>query len=733
MFIDASGPRRLADPGLTAGQRRAAMLVAMGMCLVAVVATTLERNPGHANPGVLAALIGAIVVTELLSGCILFGQFLEKRLPWLAAVGCGYLIVSLTVVGYMLTFPAVFSEAGYFGANRETALTLWCVWHALFPIAVIVGVGLRRSKRLTTRGAGRVVAWCGGLAPVGVAIAVFFCSHFATRLPNLLDARGFTPLMVDVTLPVLCVLDAIALFALWRRRPSSVLELWLPVAVLASMLDAIMGVVAARYSIVWYVGKFFAVTSSSIMVGVFLSEIRLTSQALGRANRELRMLSEHAARHDAITDLPNRAALEERLADALARGSESGRHTALLHVNLDHFGTINEAMGIVAGDALLRETARRLRTVVRGADTLACTGGDGFFIVMRDVERIEDVAARAHATLAALRQSFLSSGHRIFPSASIGIGLAPGDATAVEPLQAAALAAAERAKGNGGNQAQFYQPAMREAAVTWVRMESELRRALQRKQFEVFYQPIVDLASRRIVGAEALLRWKHPRLGLMAPDTFIPLAERNGLIVPIGAEVLDAVAHQVSQWRESGASVGVAVNVSVREFRDPGFLDRVAGTILRYRIPPELLGIEVTESLAIDEAEQTQQTLTACRDLGVKISLDDFGTSHACLANIKRLPIATLKIDKSFIKSVATDHTDATIVVAILALAKGLGLATVAEGIETAEQLDWLRNAGCDYGQGYLFARPLPVGEFTSRLSAQHGHVRRSGARQQTA
>jgi diguanylate cyclase (GGDEF)-like protein len=704
--------------GISQAQRVTATRVAAAMLVLAVSAASFGRAPGHVNPSVLATLMGAVIVTEVLSACLLFNQFVESRRTWLLLVGSGYLFSGLCVAGYLLTFPRVFSPAGYFGANEETALSLWCAWHAAFPLAIIAALILKRSNTATrsARDATRQLLLAIASSVILVTILVYLLSRYSGSLPTLLGPVTFTPLMVGGLLPALCAFDVVALVMLVRRKLDTALDLWLPVAVLASMLDAVMGVISARYSIVWYVGKCFAVTSSSIMLAVFLAETVRVSRALARANGQLRALSEHIAKHDRITDLPNRFHLEDRLRTQLAEDRDRGGQTAVLQVNLDRLGTLNAAIGLAAGDELLREVARRLSASIRREDFVACLGGGHFVVLITGIGSGRVASAAADDIESALRQSFLASGQRVYPSASIGIAIAPNDGAEVAEMLAAAAEAMDLAKSDGGNQVRFFNAGMHDIAVERVQLESELRSAIHRGQLRVFFQPVVDIASGSIVCAEALVRWQHPHRGLVGPDQFIPIAEQTGLIVPLGSKVLETVALQLSEWRCRDITLPVAVNVSVREFQEPAFLSRLTDLLSRYKLEPQLLTIEITESLAIDESEHIQQTLRACRDLGVNISLDDFGTSHACLANTKRLPITGLKIDKAFVRELPENRADVAIATAIVAFSQSLGLVTVAEGVETAEQARWLRDAGCTFGQGYYFGHPMPVEAFESQL-----------------
>lgn len=728
-FDDDAAPLTFANVHVTERQRRTAGWIALAMLAVAGMAIGFGRTQGNVVPSVLAALMGAIVVTEVLSASLLFNQFLASRFIWLAIVASGFLFVGLSVVGYLLTFPGVFSSTGFFGANVQTAVTLWCIWHAGFPIALIASV-VAKHRRLrvpsTKLSSMLVLSIAAGCALV-VALCVYFVSKDSGALPVLLGHDGFPSLMARGLLTLICALDIAVLLVLLRQRAAATVEVWLPVAVLASMLDVVMGALDQRYSLVWYTGKFFALTSSSIVLVVFFTETAKLPKALASTNRELQALRrrerdeaearlEYLAHHDPITGLPNRTLLEDRLQRALLRSTENRRHTAVIHVNLDRFKTISEAMGLAAGEQLLREVAQRLAASVRRQDTVACIGGDEFAILLADIELPDDIAVAAHDVLEHVRPTFTLNGHPVFPSASIGVSIYPDDGTSVERLLRGAEAAADIAKRDGGNQLRFYRPAMHDAALKLIEMEADLRAAMEQRQFLVFYQPIFDVASGEIVCAEALLRWQHPRKGMLGPDAFIPSAEQSGIIVPIGTWVLDEVVAQIRRWQTQGIALPVAVNVSVREFQDAPFFERLSAALCRHGIKPEVLTIEITESLAIDDAQPTRETLARCRELGVGISLDDFGTSHACLANIKRLPITTLKIDKSFIAGVATSRTDAGIATAILSLAQSLGLDTIAEGVETQEQLEWLRATHCEMVQGYLLGRPMPAADLEARL-----------------
>jgi len=413
---------------------------------------------------------------------------------------------------------------------------------------------------------------------------------------------------------------------------------------------------------------------------------------------------QYLAHHDFLTDLPNRALMQDRLNVALAQARRCGSVVGGLFIDLDRFKVVNDTLGHAAGDVLLQQAAERLRRCTREGDTVARLGGDEFTVVLPNLTGAQDAGRVAQKVLQELAQPMQIDGQEIIVSASIGISLFPADATSGDDLIRNADTAMYSAKELGRNRFQFYTAELNVQMQERLAIEQGLRLAEQRKELHLLYQPKVDLSSRAIIGVEALLRWYHPRLGWISPARFIPVAEETGLIVPIGEWVLRTACRQIRDWCDKGIQLPVAVNLSARQFREPD----LAQTINRIRsesgVAPEYLEIEITESGALLNTGSAIATLGQLNANGINIAIDDFGTGYSSLSYLKRLPIDTLKIDRSFIDNVAADSGDGAIVAAIIALAHSLNLKVVAEGVETESQVAFLSRCGCDFAQGFLFS-----------------------------
>ena len=425
----------------------------------------------------------------------------------------------------------------------------------------------------------------------------------------------------------------------------------------------------------------------------------------------------HMAHHDALTELPNRVLLRDRIGQAIAQARRSRKVAALLFIDLDRFKNVNDSLGHHVGDGLLRAVAGRLVACVRGTDTVARMGGDEFVVVLTELRRAEDAGHVAQKVLAALPQPIDIDGHELRVTPSIGICLYPHDGEDVETLMRNADAAMYHAKETGRNNFQFFTRQMNTAANQRLLLEKDLRLALEREEFTIYYQPQIDLKTGGIVGFEALIRWRHSQRGIVAPSEFIPIAEETGLITPIGEWVLRRACMQTRHWQTLGyPQLQVSVNCSAQQFRQEGLLDVVAHTLQQTGLPASSLELEITESVIVDHTEHVIARLKALDKIGVKLSIDDFGTGYSSLGYLKRFPIHELKIDQSFVRDIGTDPDDAAIVSAIVAMAHGLDLQVVAEGVETAEQLAFLKKLGCDWAQGYLFGKPLPAEEIEPLL-----------------
>jgi diguanylate cyclase (GGDEF)-like protein/PAS domain S-box-containing protein len=414
------------------------------------------------------------------------------------------------------------------------------------------------------------------------------------------------------------------------------------------------------------------------------------------------------ANHDALTGLPNRVLMQDRLGQAIMHAHRATRQVAVMFIDLDRFKHVNDSLGHDAGDTLIVEIARRLSHSLRESDTVARQGGDEFVVVLPDLAGREDAARVARKLLDNLFQPMLLCGQEVFPSGSIGIAMYPGDGADAATLLKCADSAMYGSKGQGGNHYSFYTAEMGEQAAQHLRMEGALQRALQREEFLLVYQPVVDIGSGIVTGVEALLRWQPVDRPMVSPAEFIPLAEETGLIVPIGDWVLATAMHQQVAWRRAGLPpVRISVNLSARQFLGQDVAQRVAALLEETGCDPAMLTLEITESVLMENPAAATETMGRLAAMGVQLAIDDFGTGYSSLASLKRFPIHSLKIDRSFVMDLTQDADDAAIVNAVIALAHSMKLNVIAEGVETTEQLAFLQQHGCDQMQGYCFSRPV--------------------------
>ncbi len=424
------------------------------------------------------------------------------------------------------------------------------------------------------------------------------------------------------------------------------------------------------------------------------------------------------ATHDALTDLGNRAIFTEQLARALARVARYGRGLAVLFVDIDRFKIVNDTLGHSAGDRMLQECARRLKDCLRASDTVARLGGDEFVVMVEEFSGPRDAIAVAQKILTNLGRPLVLEGQELLPSASIGIAIAPEDGADVEMLLKNADIAMYRAKDQGRNNYQFYSSQMNKHTFERLAMESSLRKAIERGDFLLHYQPKLHLESGTISGVEALVRWQHPDLGMVPPAQFIPLAEETGLIGQIGEWVLRTACEQGRKWRETGLPpIRIAINLSARQFAQKNLLADVARIMEQTGIAADCLEFEITESLVMQNPEHATQMLYKLRAMGITLSIDDFGTGYSSLGYLKRFPINCIKVDRSFIKDIPNDKDDMAITRGVIALGHSLRLKVVAEGVETQDQHEFLQENGCDEMQGYLFSKPLPAEDITKLLT----------------
>jgi diguanylate cyclase (GGDEF)-like protein len=442
----------------------------------------------------------------------------------------------------------------------------------------------------------------------------------------------------------------------------------------------------------------------------------LISEADVSAIKRTEARAQFLALHDALTGLPNRSHVMQRFADAVGQISLAGQQAALVFIDLDHFKDVNDTLGHAAGDALLVEVARRLRASVRGSDLVARLGGDEFLILMVAPDIRHEVDHVRERLMRAVAEPVFVGGHEARVTPSLGVSLYPQDGRDFDTLLRNADLAMYNAKERGRNDLAYYESRMTDALQTRTALETELRYAIEREQFVVHYQPIIDVPSGDIVGAEALVRWNHPERGLVRPDVFIPVCESTGLIRALGLQVFAAAARQQVAWARQGHALCVSVNLSAQQLRQPDLLAMLTDALRAAGADPAGLQLEITESMLLGRDDALLQTLRDIEATGMSIALDDFGTGYSNLGYLQRFPIQALKIDKSFVQSIDANRPLAELIVSMCRL---MGLSVVAEGVETAEQLAWVRAHGIEQCQGYLFWKPLPEEEFDALLAQQ--------------
>jgi diguanylate cyclase (GGDEF)-like protein len=435
--------------------------------------------------------------------------------------------------------------------------------------------------------------------------------------------------------------------------------------------------------------------------------------------KQVRQSLDYMAHFDTLTDLPNRTLLKDRAQQAISHAQRNGSMVGILFLDLDNFKVVNDAIGHTLGDVLLKKVAHRISDCLRDGDTIARLGGDEFIVMMPDISDTQDAAKTASKILESLTLPLAIDQHEVFVSISIGISIYPDNSQNMDGLLADADGAMYHAKKLGKNNYQFFTPEMNRSAQNYMKLEKHLRRALEQNEFALYYQPQVDIETGVTIGVEALIRWFSPELGMIAPEDFIPLAEETGLIVPIGAWVLKTACTQARFWQQNGLPVRVAVNLSSRQFHQIQnqqqsrhlLLDTVMNVLDETCLPPDLLELEITEGILMQHLDTTMELLNTLKNAGVRLSVDDFGTGYSSLNYLKRFPIDSLKIDKSFVNDITTDPSDRAIIAAITVMAQQLKLEVVAEGVESMAQLEFLRELRCHYVQGYYFSKPLPADE----------------------
>ena len=430
----------------------------------------------------------------------------------------------------------------------------------------------------------------------------------------------------------------------------------------------------------------------------------------------------YQAYHDILTDLPNRILFKDRLGLAVIQAKRKQTELAVMFIDLDRFKLVNDTLGHVKGDELLQQATRRLKGCLRKGDTLARQGGDEFTIVLPELRDRDDARVIADKFLETLQEPFDLDGHEVHISASIGIAIYPSDGESIDELLRHADIAMYQVKALGKNGHSFYHTSMLDVSHQKIALEQALRRALEQDELEMYYQPQIDAITGRIVGAEALMRWNHPTRGLLSAGEFLPFAEENGLMLPISDWMIGALCRDMLQWKAvGGGNVRLSLNLSPQYLDRGDFFEKMRGALVRYGIAPGQIEVEITENICIRNPQYAIEQLNKLCQLGVSVAIDDFGTGYSSLSYLHRFPIHTVKIDQSFVKEIHEENGHYPVILAIISIARGLGLNLIAEGVETEEQARYLRSNGCLTMQGYLYYRPIPLQDFIGALRAQSG------------
>ena len=617
-----------------------------------------------------------------------------------------FLSVALLDFAHTLSFdgmPDVFGPSG-----SEKAINFWLIGRAIAAVGLVAVVWLPVQTWSARRCA---VTMAAAVAVAGASWWIgFFHSAWLPR--TFVDGQGLTPFKIHSEYALAATYLAVALVLAGRGAQRRDVNLyWLAAGAwvlgLSELFFTLYGHVTDLFNLLGHVYK----TAAYVMLyrALFVAGVLAPHRFLRQKETELKYL----AQHDSLTGLPNRLLLVSRLKQAVDRARRVGEQGAFLFLDLDHFKNVNDSLGHGAGDELLQLVATRLRGRLRDTDLLARMGGDEFVVLMARVAHPQVAAGLAQSLIEALKEVFvLAGGQEVYIGTSIGICIFPNDNESVDQIIRNADAALYQAKGGGRSAFRFYTEALTVAANARVEMESALRRGLQRGEFLLHYQPLVAMSDCRIVGVEALVRWKPPGGEMIPAASFISVAEETGLIIPLGEWVLHAACAQMKRWLDSGMALDtMAVNLSPHQFARPNIHETIGGILAGTGLPARYLELEITEGSLMETGSDVERKLNALKALGVRLAIDDFGTGYSSLAYLKRFPVDKLKVDQSFVRDIPDNRTGMEITAAVVGLGRALNLEVLAEGVETEIQLAHLRQLGCDTAQGYLLARPMPASD----------------------
>jgi diguanylate cyclase (GGDEF)-like protein len=666
----------------------------------------------------------AILVSVLIF-TISWNTYSTERPGNVIIIACGFLCVGLIDFAHMLSYKGMPDFVT--PASPQKSIVFWLFARYVNALTLLLIALLPWRPFASPRR--RYLVLAGGLCMVAGIYAVQLA--MGDQLPRMyVEGEGLTPLKIGLEYALIAILLATAW--LFHRKtehnPDINAHLILCAILITTLSEASFtlyqhlndtySLLGHAYKVIayWFIYRAIFVTSVQQPYERLQAEIgeRLRAEAT----------ADYLVHHDPLTGLPNRHLLESRLEQTLAQALSNGHQCAVAFVNLDNFQAVNDSLGLASGDEVLKLVALRLSQTIRDTDTLARYGSDDFVLVLADLADDAEVMPVLQKVLDIVQEPCLVGGQEITMTVSIGLALGPGDGNKPEQLLMHSDAAMHRAKQNGGNTYSFFEEAMNVTATEYLMVRNGIKKGISRDEFVLFYQPQIDLISGRIIGAEALVRWQHPERGLIPPAQFIPVAEESGLILPLSGWILDSACRQAVGWLRSGLQpIRIAVNLSALQFTRDCLVERVRGTLAQSGLPPHLLELELTESLLMQDHVSISETIRQLKGLGVRIAIDDFGTGYSSLSYLKRFAVDVLKIDQSFTRGVVDSNDDLAIVNAIIQMAHSLGLNTLAEGVETEEIRKLLEQYGCNDGQGYLFARPMPANEFAEFLRQQQTAV----------
>jgi len=658
-------------------------------------------------------------VVSVLVFAVSWHAYSRERAGNLMILACGFLAVALLDFGHTLSYRGMPDFVT--PSSPQKAIIFWLAARYVAALTLLT-IALRPWQPLARpRDRYRLMLWAL-LVTAAVFVSELYLPDFWPTM--FVPGVGLTGLKIAAEYGLIAILGATAviLYPKTQGKPAfDAANLFTAVLItilselcftLYSNVNDVFQLLGHTYKVIAYFWIYKAVFVSSVRDPY----LRLSLEMAERQAAEARI--QFLAYHDPLTELPNRILVRERFERAAERAGVQSSRVGLVYIDLDNFKTVNDSLGHTLGDLLLQGIGQRLQSLVPAGSTVSRQGGDEFLILLEDLERPREVESLVNRIVEQMQQPFAIQDHDLSTSVSIGISLFPDDGGDFDTLLKKADTAMYRAKGAGRNGYRFFDREMDKDVGERLRLSNDLRLALARNEFVLHYQPQIDLRTQEVIGAEALIRWQHPELGLLAPGRFIGIAEDTGLIVPIGEWVIRMACHQAAAWQRAGLPpLVVAVNLSAVQFMRGDLVGTVASALATSALPSRCLELELTESILIQDAENILGTVQRLNAIGVQMSIDDFGTGYSSLSYLKRFAVDKLKVDQSFVRDLCSDPDDAAIVRAIIQLARSLGLKTIAEGVETAEILALLQELGCDEAQGYYFAKPLPADNFSAFLS----------------